>query len=294
MAWTLPRRALLAAPALVAGPLRAEQKPAILASIAILGDLVAQIVGERATVRVLVGPEVDPDTFKSAVASPEPARGVVLVVRNGFGLEPWLPPLLRSARNTAPVVTATERITPIMFNGIPDPTAWQDAQLVRTYVLNIADGLYRVMPWSAERDLRQNAATLMTRLSKLDEDIKAELKIVPAERRVLIVNQPGMRYFTAAYGVRVVLLPQLSSDGLLPPAEVGVMARRIQAEGITAILGAPHGDNAALHQLASAVNLRVNGPLYVDTLSQPEGPAASYEAMMRHNVRTMVSAMLDS
>jgi zinc/manganese transport system substrate-binding protein len=35
----------------------------------------------------------------------------------------------------------------------------------------------------------------------------------------------------------------------------------------------------------------VRGRLYADALSAPGGPAPDYEAMMRHNVSLMVTAM---
>jgi zinc/manganese transport system substrate-binding protein len=37
--------------------------------------------------------------------------------------------------------------------------------------------------------------------------------------------------------------------------------------------------------------VRPSGRLYSDSLSLPDGPAASYEALMRHNTRLMVDAL---
>ena len=49
---------------------------------------------------------------------------------------------------------------------------------------------------------------------------------------------------------------------------------------------------ATLRRLAEEAGVRVRGRLYADALSASDGPAATYEAMMRHNVTLMTAAML--
>jgi len=44
--------------------------------------------------------------------------------------------------------------------------------------------------------------------------------------------------------------------------------------------------------LAEEAGVRIRGRLYADALSSPDGPAATYEAMVRHNLGLMVPAML--
>jgi zinc/manganese transport system substrate-binding protein len=51
---------------------------------------------------------------------------------------------------------------------------------------------------------------------------------------------------------------------------------------------------ATLDRLAREAGVRVLGRLYADALSEPNGPAPTYEAMFRHNMSLLVPAMRGS
>ena len=47
-----------------------------------------------------------------------------------------------------------------------------------------------------------------------------------------------------------------------------------------------------MEQIASETGLEIGGELYSDSLSGPDGPAATYIDMMQSNVRTIREAIL--
>ena len=49
---------------------------------------------------------------------------------------------------------------------------------------------------------------------------------------------------------------------------------------------------AKLDQIAREAGAVVGARLYSDALSAPDGPAPSYEALMRHNVTALVAGMM--
>ena len=49
-----------------------------------------------------------------------------------------------------------------------------------------------------------------------------------------------------------------------------------------------------IDQIAAETGLNVGGVLYSDALSDAAGPAATYVAMMRHNIATISGAILGS
>jgi zinc/manganese transport system substrate-binding protein len=301
MVLTLPRRALLplAAAALLVRPARAEARPAIVASFSILGDMVRQLAGEQAPLRVLAGPGTDPHLFQPRPSEAEAIRSAGLVVRNGLGLEPWLDRLVRASSYAGPVVTATEGITPRRAAPMPghshgpdapDPHAWQDVGLAQSYARAIAAGLVAADPPRAEA-IRAAEAAYLARLAALDAWVREQLARVPAERRV-VTSHDAFGYFAAAYGLRVLAPQGLSAEAQPSAAQVAALIRQIRAERITAVFIEGQGSQAVLERLAADAGVRPRGRLYADTLSPPDGPAPSYEAMVRHNLDLMVPAML--
>ncbi len=292
------RRALLALPALLPfGPARAQPRPMAVASFSILSDLLRDVAGERMDIRVIAGPDVDAHHFQPRPSHAEAVRGARLALRNGAGFDNWFNRLIASSGFAGVNVMATEGIalrraapTPGHNHGSQDPHAWQDARLAIAYLRNIEAGLIRADA-AGEAEYRARAAAAVARLEALDAWVRAEIARVPEARRVVVTSHDAFAYFGAAYGVRF-LAPQGVGLQSEPSAQqVASLIRQIRAQNITAVFMENMTNPATLRRLAEEAGVRVRGRLYADALSGPDGPAATYEAMMRHNVGLVVAAM---
>jgi len=291
------RRALLSLAALPF-PAAAQPKPVAVASFSILADLLREVAGERMDLRVIAGPDVDAHHFQTRPSHAEAVRSAQIVVRNGAGFDGWFNRLLSSTGFRGVTVTATEGIalrraapTPGHNHGSQDPHAWQDVRLAIAYVRNIEAGLIRADA-AGEAQYRSRANAFVARLEALDGWVRAEISRVPEPRRVIVTSHDAFAYFGAAYGVRF-RAPQGVATNAEPSAQqVAGLIRQIRAENITAVFIENMANPATLRRLAEEAGVRIRGRLYADALSSPDGPAATYEAMVRHNLGLMVPAML--
>ena len=289
------RRTLLAAAAL--SPLAAHAQAALpaAASFSILGDMLREVGGERVAAVVLAGPDTDAHNFHPRPSHAAALRGARLAVRNGAGFDAWFDRLLASTRFDGVTVTATEGValrpaSGAHSHGGKDPHAWQDVRLAIRYARNIEAGLVRADPAGAET-YRARAAAYAARLEALDAWIREQVGTVPEARRVVITSHDAFGYFGAAYGVRF-RAPQGMASSAEPSAQqVAALIRLIRAEHVTAVFLENIGNPATLRRLAEEAGVRIRGRLFADALSGPDGPAPTYEAMMRHNVGLMVPAM---
>ena len=289
------RRTLLAAAAL--SPLAAHAQAALpaAASFSILGDMLREVGGERVAAVVLAGPDTDAHNFHPRPSHAAALRGARLAVRNGAGFDAWFDRLLASTRFDGVTVTATEGValrpaSGAHSHGGNDPHAWQDVRLAIRYARNIEAGLVRADPPGGET-YRARAAAYATRLEALDAWIREQVGTVPEARRVVITSHDAFGYFGAAYGVRF-RAPQGMASSAEPSAQqVAALIRLIRAEHVTAVFLENIGNPATLRRLAEEAGVRIRGRLFADALSGPDGPAPTYEAMMRHNVGLMVPAM---
>lgn len=279
------RRRLLALPLVAPALARARARPVAVASFTILGDLARLAAGEAWEIRVLAGPDVDAHHFQPRPSDAVALRGAAFALRNGAGFDGWFDRFLRSSGFSGRVVTGTEglRLRPPAAGGHShgphDPHAWQDVRLAMGYVRTIAA--------AAGAD----PAGSLARLEALDAWVRAEIAAVPEARRVVVTSHDAFAYFGAAYGVRF-LAPQGVSTRAEPSAQqVAALIRQIRAQGITAVFLENMANPATLRRLADEAGVRVQGRLFADALSGPAGPAATYEAMMRHNVGLMVAGM---
>jgi len=292
----MQRRALLALVALPF-PALAQARPVAVASFSILADLLRDVAGDRMEIRVLAGPDVDAHHFQPRPSHAEAVRGARLVLRNGAGFDNWFDRIIASTGFAGVNVMATQGVTlrratptPGHNHGSQDPHAWQDARLAIAYLRNIEAGLIRADA-AGEAEYRARAGSAVARLETLDAWVRAEIARVPEARRIVVTSHDAFAYFGAAYGVRF-RAPQGVSTRAEPSAQQVVsLIRQIRAENITAVFIENMANPATLRRLAEEAGVRVSGRLYADALSNADGPAATYEAMMRHNVGLMVSAM---
>ena len=310
------RRSLLLAA--LAGPVLARPAFAqgarmpVVASFSILGDLVGRIGGERIEVRTIAGPDADAHSFQARPSDLTRLTGAQLVVRNGLGFEPWFDRLVRAAGYSGPVVTATQGIVPRTMvhshaghshdgaarrsshraeaNRVPDPHCWQDLRHGQAYVRTIAEGLAGADPRGAET-YRRNAERYGAMLATLDGWVREQIGAVPQARRKIVTSHDAFGYFGEAYGVTFLAPQGVSTEAEPSAAAVGRLIRQIRAEGITAVFMENMSNPTTLRRLAQEAGVTIRGRLYADSLSPPDGPAPSYEAMMRHNVALMVPAM---
>ena len=289
---------------------RAEGPLRVVASFSILGDMTRQIAGERVALRTVAGPNVDAHTFQPRPSDAEALRGAALTVRNGLGFDSWFDRMLRSANWRGTTATATDGITPLRMAAhahghshggggqqqggqprtVPDPHAWQDLRLGIRYVRTIGAALAAADAANAAA-YAEAVEVYTARLAALDEWVRAEIATVPEARRKVVTGHDAFGYFGAAYGIRFLAPQGVSTEAEPSAAEVGRLIRQIRNEGITAVFMENMGNPATLQRLAQEAGVRVGGRLYADALSAPDGSAATYEAMFRHNVGLLVPAM---
>lgn len=290
--------ALLAASPAAAEPLK------VVASFSILGDLVAEVGGDRISVETLVGPDGDAHVFSPSPADAKKVADAKLVVENGLGLEGWMSKLAKSAgARTAAVVVSTGVKTREMKDedaheahgkghdhGQTDPHAWQDAANARIYVTNIRDALVLADP-DGKAAYEANAAAYVAKLDALDAEIRSAWAKVPAERRKIITSHDAFGYYAAAYGVEILAPQGVSTDTEASAKDVARIIRQIRAEKIPAVFVENISDKRLIQRIAKETGAKVGGALYSDALSPKDGPAATYLDMMRSNLRELTAAL---
>lgn len=308
------RRSLLALPAiLLPAGARGQTRPRVVASFSILGDMVRQVAGDRVELRTIAGPNVDAHSFQPRPSDAEALRGAALVLRNGLGFDGWMDRMIRAAGYRGTVATATDGIEPRSMPAhahghahagggerrasqgagprqVPDPHAWQDLRLGARYARNIAAALAAADPAGAA-DHAAAGERYAARLTELDAWVRAQVATVPEARRKVVTSHDAFGYFGAAYGIAFLAPQGVSTEGEPSAAAVAALIRQVRSEGITAVFLENMGSPATLQRLAREAGVTVRGRLFADALSPPDGPAATYEAMFRHNVSLLVPAM---
>jgi zinc/manganese transport system substrate-binding protein len=234
--------ALLAAGCSGGGATPSGGVPSVVVTTPVLGAVVADLVGDRATVTVLMGNGVDPHDWSPSAQDIERVEKADLVVANGLGLEESLEkPLSEAEKRGVVVFRATDHVTvrerasgeagDADAAGL-DPHFWVDPLAMRDVVLALAPVLDGVGV-----DVADRAPALATRLVELDEATRATLSVIPTARRLLVTGHESMGYFADRYGFRLVgaVVHGLTSQGEVAAGELADLRAAIEDEGVTVI-----------------------------------------------------------
>jgi zinc/manganese transport system substrate-binding protein len=274
------------------GPLHAQAKLNVVVSFSILGDFVKNIGGDRIEVTTLVGPDGDVHVYTPTPSDVRRIRDAKLLVINGFGLEGWLPRLLQAAGSNASVVTATEGIAPLKAGSDADPHAWQSVANAEKYVANIRDALVAADPPDADI-FRQNARNYLARLEALDGEVRQAISQIPQNRRRMISTHDAFGYFAARYGIEFIAPIGVSTEAEPSARDIAKIIAQVKAEHIPAVFLERIGDPRLMRRISEETGTKVGGTLYSDSLTDEKGEAPTYIDMVRHNIRTLTSALKD-
>jgi zinc/manganese transport system substrate-binding protein len=171
-----------------------------------------------------------------------------------------------------------------------DPHAWHSLANARVYVANILAGLIASDPEGAPI-YNANANSYLTKIDSTEAMVKAAVATLPKNRRTIVTSHDAFGYLGAAYGLKFRAPVGMSTETEASAADVANLIRQIKDEKITAAFTENITDSRLLKIIVDETDARIGGSLYSDALSKKDGPAGTYLDMMRHNIKTLVSAL---
>lgn len=292
-----------------------DPRPTIMVTTSILGDVVGDLVQDDATVRVLIGPGVDPHSFSLSASQAQDLREADLVVANGLGLEESLGDALdAAAEDGAAVFEVAPRVDPLPYNGEDDhddaededashddaegealdPHVWFSARRMAIAVDLIANEIATVDDLLDDAEWQQRGQALATSFTDLDAEIVDILDVVPADRRVLVTNHDAFEYFADAYDFTILgtVIPGRSTTVDTSAESFGALAELIRDRGVPAIFAEDTSSDRLAQALADEVGRDVQVVVLPSgALGEPGAGADTYAGLMR-TVATTIAEVL--
>jgi ABC-type Zn uptake system ZnuABC Zn-binding protein ZnuA len=284
----------------------ADDRPLrVVATINILGDVIANIGGDSIELITILPMGADPHAYQMTASDLQALRQADIVFLNGLGLEESMHSSLDQFTEQVPMVSASEGIEGLTFGSEEeegqdveaehqhdiDPHVWMDPTQVMIWVQNITQALTQLDPDHAGT-YQSNAADYMDALEELDEWIQDQVDNLPDERRILVTDHDNLGYFASRYGMQLVgaVVPAYSAAAEPSARELAQLQDAIQALGAPAIfVGTTVNPDLAL-QIADDLGIQVV-PIYTGSLSEPGGGASTYLQFMEYDVNMIVEAL---
>jgi zinc/manganese transport system substrate-binding protein len=226
-------------------------KPVVVATYSILGDVVRQLVGDAATVDVIIPNGQDPHEYSASARDVEQMADAALIVSNGLGLEEGLvEPLAQVEDDGVSVFRASDHVTVRQLQpGEPadehddggdgdhhddgDPHLWTDPLTIAALATPLAAELQTALGV----DLSQQLAAFLASMTELDAQVRHVMSAVPAGQCVLVTGHDSLGYFAQRYGCTVIgaVIPSLSSTAEASARDLADLLEVATEAGVPAI-----------------------------------------------------------
>ena len=299
----LSRRGLLAGLTAVVLPLPARAAGAVdvVATTGMIADTARRIAGDRAEVRALMGPGVDPHAYRQTRSDIAAMTRADLVLWHGLFLEAQMQDFFADLARSRNVVAVGEAVPGDLLVAHDDyadkfdPHVWMDPLLWSHVTSSIAAALTEVDADGAGT-YAANLDGFLDELRALADYCRDVLLTVPESARVLVTAHDAFNYFGRAYGFEVTGIQAISTESEAGVRRISELVEMLVSRRIGAVFVESSVSDRSVRALiegAAAVGheVRVGGELFSDAM----GPEGSYEGtylgMIDHNATVIARAL---
>lgn len=273
--------------------------PLVVTTFSILADITEQVGGERIEVRSITPVGAEVHGYDPVPSDIQAAADADLIIENGFFLEAWFGQFI--AHSDAPVAIASEGIDARRITGLPghpdepaeaddlpiDPHAWISPVQSMTYVDNIEEALAQLSPEDAEH-FADNADAYRAELEVIAENAVRRAAEHPSA--ALVTCEGAFGYLVDDLDLDEHYLWPINAENEGTPQQAEAQIQFVEEHGVETIFCESTVNDGAQQQVAEATGAELAGPLYVDSLTEPEGDAPSHLELLEHTIDTILSS----
>lgn len=282
---------LISVLALSLGSSLAYAKFKVVTTFTIIQDMAQNIAGDAATVESITKPGAEIHDYEPTPKDIVKAQSADLVLWNGLNLERWFEKFFQNVKDK-PAVVVTEGIEPMSihegpYTGNPNPHAWMSPSNALIYIENIKNALVKYDPQNKET-YEKNAALYAQKIKELDKPLREKLAQVPEAQRWLVTSEGAFSYLTRDYGFKEAYLWPINAEQQGTPQQVRKVIETVKANKIPVVFSESTISPKPAKQVAKESGAKYGGVLYVDSLSNKNGPVPTYVDLLNTTVSTIV------
>jgi len=256
----------------------------VVTTFTVIADIARNVAGKAAEVESITKPGAEIHNYQPTPGDLLRAQGADLILWNGLNLELWFEKFFKNL-SEVPSVVVSEGVEPLSitegpYDGKPNPHAWMSPQNALIYVENIRTALVKHDPENAEV-YNRNAARYSQEIEAVLAPIRDRLAAIPEERRWLATSEGAFSYLARDFGLKELYIWPINADQQGTPSQVRKVIDTMREHEIPVIFSESTVSPKPAEQVARETGAAYGGVLYVDSLSDADGPVPTYLDLMR-------------
>ena len=273
----------------------AEEKIKIVTTFTIIADITKNITGDAAEVLSITKPGAEIHGYQPTPKDIVKAYDADLILWNGMNLEIWFEQFFSNLNETTSI-TVSEGIDAINisegdYQGLPNPHAWMGLNEALIYVDNIVNALSYYDKKNSELYF-QNAAKYKEKIISTIEPLKESILQIPEKQRWLVTCEGAFSYLARDLSLKELFIWPMNADEVGTPKQIKKVIDRINENEIPIIFCESTVNQAPAKQIAKETGAKFGGILYVDSLSDKNGPVPTYLDLLKSTYNTVEKGLV--
>jgi manganese/iron transport system substrate-binding protein len=278
----------------VIGPATSQEKFKAVTTFTVIADIARNVAGDAAIVESITKPNAEIHNYQPTPGDILRAQDAKLIFWNGLNLEQWFERFFNNISDV-PSVVVSEGVEPMgiaegPYTGKPNPHAWMSPEAVLVYVENIRKAFVEHDPANAET-YNRNAAAYSAKIVAAAEPIRQQLAAIPEQRRWLATSEGAFSYLARDFGLKELYIWPINADQQGTPQQVRRVIDAVRANHVPAVFSESTVSPDPATQIARETGAKYGGVLYVDSLSDPDGPVPTYLDLLKVTTETIAKGL---
>lgn len=271
-----------------------DDKFKVVTTFTIIADMARNVAGDAAVVESITKAGAEIHGYEPTPGDILRAQDADLILWNGLNLELWFKQFFRNLTDV-PSVTLTDGIEPMSitegeYSGKPNPHAWMSLENALIYVDNIRNAMSEHDPENAVV-YAANADAYKAEITATIAPLREAVQAVPEQQRWLASCEGAFSYLIRDFQMKELYLWPINADAQGTPQQVRKVIDAMRANNIPAIFCESTVSQDPAKQVARETGADYGGVLYVDSLTEADGPVPTYIDLLRVTSQTIVDGL---
>lgn len=268
-------------------------KPVVLTTFTVLADIAENVAGEHLDVASITKVGAEIHGYEPTPGDIRRASQADLVLDNGLNLEQWFEQFVGDLDVPHAVVSEGVQelsITADAYAGKPNPHAWMSPLNVQIYAQNMAEAFSDLDPDHTE-DYHDQAEAYSTQLQDVQDELLADLSVLPKKKRALVTCEGAFSYLARDAELAEKFIWPVNAEAQATPGQITSAIEFVEANDVPAVFCESTVSPAPMERVVEATDAEFGGTLYVDSLSEADGPVPTYLDLIRHDASVITEAL---
>ena len=272
----------------------AENKIKIVTTFTILADITSNITGDAAEVVSITKPGAEIHGYQPTPKDIVKAYDADLIFWNGMNLEIWFEQFLYNLNNVPSIILSegidTINISNGDYKGNPNPHAWMGLNEAFIYIDNIVNAL-SIYDKKNSQLYEKNAKIYKQKIISIIEPIKESIIKKSIKNKWLVTCEGAFSYLARDLELKELYIWPMNADEVGTPKQIKKVIDKVNEKNISTVFCESTVDQSSAKQIVKETRAKFGGVLFVDSLSNKNGPVPTYLDLLRTTYKTVENGL---